>query len=61
MWLLRCPKEQKSEKAIQDSLDSLKKTEAREEEVDEVSGALYSLRERNHFAEQLKIVMGGPR
>lgn len=44
--------------AAQANLDS---TRERTTEVHEVTSALRRLREKNHFAEQLQYIMGGPR
>lgn len=48
-----------SQKAVLDSLESLKQVQAREPEVRAVSKTLKDIRERNHFAEQLQAIMGG--
>lgn len=50
-----------STQAIEEADAALKKTELRSASVNEVSQALRSLRERNHFAEKLESIMGGPR
>jgi hypothetical protein len=50
-----------SQKALKESTRSLKQTELRTVEVTAVSEALRTLRERNHFAEELESIMGGPR
>jgi len=61
MWLLKRQKDEKSVQALQESKLELQKTELRTAKVVEVSNALRTLRERNHFAEQLADIMGGPR
>jgi len=61
MWLLKREKDQKSIQALQESKAELMKTEQRTAEISAVSQALRTLRERNHFAEQLESIMGGPR
>lgn len=61
MWLSRRKREDKSAEAIQESIEHLEITEQRTAAVAEVSQALRALRERNHFAEQLESIMGGPR
>lgn len=61
MWPRRKNVEDRSTLALQESKDSLEKTELRTAAVSEISDALRTLRERNHFAEQLESIMGGPR
>lgn len=61
MWFRRHQEEQDSKLALQESIQKLKQTEQRTAAVAEVSEALRTLRERNHFAEQLESIMGGPR
>ena len=51
------PKE--SEKALCQATQNLHRTKARAPEVTEISKALKGLRERNHFAEQLRVIMEG--
>jgi hypothetical protein len=51
----------KSKEALAESIEKLQQTEMRTAAVSEVSTALRSLRERNHFAEQLESIMGGPK
>lgn len=58
MWLLK-KKTDDSKKAIRESVEELRKTVAKEPEVTEVSRAFRVIRERNHFAEELKSIMGG--
>lgn len=48
-----------SQQAILDATKTLRDVKAREKEVHEISGALRSIRERNHFAEQLRTIMQG--
>jgi hypothetical protein len=61
MWFHRDKTEDHSAAAVEESIETLKKTEQRSDEVTEVSQALRTLREVNHFAEQLESIMGGPR
>lgn len=61
MWPRRDKTEDKSVEALKTSVEGLQKTELRTAEVTAVSQALRTLRERNHFAEQLESIMGGPR
>ncbi len=63
MWLTRRtrPEDDESVAAVKESLEKLELTVQRTAAVAEVSQALRSLRERNHFAEQLESIMGGPR
>jgi hypothetical protein len=61
MWFPKKAKEDKSLDALNESIEKLQKTELRTAEVTEISTALRDLRERNHFAEQLQSIMGGPR
>lgn len=63
MWFLKRNTEQteRSIEAVTESVKNLRQTELRTAEVTEVSKALRTLRERNHFAEQLESIMGGPR
>lgn len=46
-------------KALAAAKKSLRKTKARSKEVSEVSTALRTLRERNHFIEKLGFIMEG--
>jgi hypothetical protein len=46
-----------SSKALEEALSNVDKAEARNPEVYEVAGSLRRLRERNHFAEQIYIIM----
>lgn len=48
-----------AEKAIANAQKKLKEVQGRNDEVHKVSGALRTLRERNHFAEHLRIIMQG--
>lgn len=61
MWPLKRQEEDKSVQALQESKLGLQKTEQRTAAVAEISEALRILRERNHFAEKLESIMGGPR
>ena len=45
--------------ALASAKKSLRKTKARSKEVSEVSTALRTLRERNHFMEKLGVIMEG--
>jgi len=49
----------RSQQAVLDATQSLERVQSRESEVRAVSKALKDIRERNHFAEQLQILMGG--
>lgn len=60
MWIF--PKRDKkklkdSQQAILDATKSLREVRSRDDEVHQVSGALRNIRERNHFAEQLQVIM----
>lgn len=60
MWPFRRRDRQKmkdSQQALLDASESLHQVEARSKEVREISGALRNIRERNHFAEQLRVIM----
>ncbi len=46
-----------STQAILDATESLRDVKSRDEEVHNVSGALKTIRERNHFAENLRMIM----
>lgn len=46
-----------SEQAVQDARKTLKRIEARQDEVREVATSLRHIRRRNHFAEQLRDMM----
>lgn len=48
-----------SQQAILDATKSLRETKSRDAEVHEVSGALKTIRERNHFADTLRMIMEG--
>jgi hypothetical protein len=48
-----------SQKAVKEATQSLKRVQERDPEVRAVSKTLKDIRERNHFAEQLKIIMEG--
>ena len=61
MWFLKREKDEKSVQALKESVQGLQKVEQRTAAVAEVSLALRTLRERNHFAEQLESIMGGPK
>lgn len=45
--------------ALEEATANLEQAKARTQEVLEVAQSLRLLRERNHFAEQLNIIMGG--
>lgn len=49
----------KSQQAVRDAARSLERVKARNPEVHEVSKTLKDIRERNHFAEQLQVIMEG--
>lgn len=60
MWNFRKRDKQKlkeSQQAILNATKSLREVTERDEEVHQISGALRSIRERNHFAEQLQVIM----
>jgi predicted RNA-binding Zn ribbon-like protein len=60
MWPFRRRKNGKeSQQAILDATKALREVVDRDKEVRETSGALRLIRERNHFAEQLKVIMEG--
>ena len=61
MWFRRPERRQDKEstEALRDAHKNLEKAKARTTEVHEVANALKGLRERNHFAERLLIIMGG--
>lgn len=60
MWPFRRNKNGKeSQQAILDATKALREVADRDKEVRETSGALRLIRERNHFAEQLKVIMEG--
>ena len=49
----------KAEQAILDATQTLREVRGRDPEVHQISGALRSIREQNHFADHLRIIMGG--
>jgi hypothetical protein len=49
----------KSRQAVLDAAGALKQVQSRNPEVHAVSKTLKDIRERNHFAEQLQIILGG--
>lgn len=60
MWFHRRNQREKtieSQQAILDATKKLREVKARDEEVHQISGALRNIRERNHFSEQLKVIM----
>lgn len=61
MWLKksRGHKNGESTKALKDAEVHLKEVQLRGPEVTEVSSKLRMIRERNHFAEQLHIIISG--
>ena len=60
MRFLRKPEpDNESVKALHDATESLRKTRARRPEVREVARSLRVIRERNHFAEHLQVIMEG--
>lgn len=60
MWFRTSKVNLDSSLALLDANKSLKKVKARTKEVTEVSDEIRLLRERNHFAEQLRSIMRGP-
>lgn len=62
MWLvqrLRSTPDPEAAKALADARKSLRETKARNSEVQAVASSLRLMRERNHFAEKLSIIMAG--
>jgi hypothetical protein len=61
MWFRRRDKRsnEESRKAILESTQKLREVRERDPEVHAVAQTLKSIRERNHFAEQLRIIMEG--
>lgn len=59
MWFLRrrVRHETESQQAIVNATKKLREVRDRDDEVHQISGALKSIRERNHFAEQLRVIM----
>lgn len=58
-FLRRRKTDHESVKALQDATENLRQTKARSPEVTEVARALRLMRERNHFAETLQVIMEG--
>lgn len=48
-----------SEQAILEAQKHIHQAQARNAEVHKISGSLRVIRERNHFAEQLRLIMEG--
>lgn len=48
-----------SRKALEDAKENLKDVKSRNEEVKEVVKSFRVMKERDHFAEQLEIIIGG--
>lgn len=48
-----------SQQAILDATNTLRRVQERDPEVHAISKTLKDIRERNHFAEQLRVIMGG--
>lgn len=46
-----------SEKALEDAKKNLRKVRSRSSEVSRVANALKDIRERNHFAEQMEVII----
>jgi hypothetical protein len=64
MWFNRRERKRaikESSQAVLDAEKAKKRVADRTPEVREVSGALRTIRERNHFAEQLRVIMEGGR
>lgn len=60
MWpFTRKNRSVESKQAIVDATASLRDVEARDSEVHAVSSALRAIREKNHFAENLRTIMQG--
>lgn len=51
--------EHESVRALRQARENLRETKERTTEVKEVAGALRLMRERNHFAETLQVIMEG--
>lgn len=60
MRLHRRKEDGESQKALDEAKEHVKEAAARSPEVYQVAGALKRYRERNHFAEQIAIIMYGP-
>jgi hypothetical protein len=61
MWFRRRDKREikESQQAVLDATKRLRETRERDPEVHVVSRALKDIRERNHFAERLRMIMEG--
>lgn len=61
MWPFRRDKraEKESQQAVLEAVESLRDVTSRNKEVHTVSKTLKDIRERNHFAEQLRAIMEG--
>ena len=46
-----------SQQAILDATQSLREVREQEDEIHKISGALRNIREQNHFADQLRVIM----
>lgn len=58
-WFQKTKSNGESKKALEDSAHQLGKIRKRDAEVYKVTNSLKRMRERNHFAEQLEIIMAG--
>jgi hypothetical protein len=61
MWPFRRNKDgvKESQQAILDATKTLREVRSRDEEVHAVSRTLKDIREKNHFAERLRVIMEG--
>lgn len=60
-FLKRSPDPKESKDALEEATENLRRAKARSPEVREVASKLRLMRERNHFAEQLQVIMEGHR
>ncbi len=63
MWFRKSKPEEGSEKAVLDAVKRLREVQDRGPEVSEIADALRNIREKNHFADKLRLIMigdGGP-
>lgn len=57
MWPRRKKKDVESQQAILNATQSLREVQSRDSDVHAVSRALKDLRETNHFADKLRVIM----
>lgn len=60
-FLRRRKPDRESTQALVNARENLRQAQARRPEVEEIAGALRIMRERNHFAETLQVIMEGHR